>query len=204
VHGAKRFFSVLFLFSLSNTVLFLFAIVRAFSTDFAFSKLLYLFLVLVIGICFTIYAAYRTYQYVVIDTMRVVYGDLAPYFQKVSEHLVDKVAGTIQGKVGLSDEQLTKAMDLGNLINSKFTGTPRFLRKGIVLILKRIPIAGMLLDLKEELSMGNKQAVSAKLYTQVDSFISGSIFGKNNTNWVWWLLPVNVLVLLLLIGSKIG
>ena len=35
-------------------------------------------------------------------------------------------------------------------------------------------------------------------------FISESIFGNNHTKWVWWLLPLNILILLFLIKSKIG
>ena len=204
VKGVKRFFTILFLFAFSNTILFLYAVVRLFSTDFQFVKVFYILLVLLIGLALTIYASYRTYQYVIIDTIRVVYENLSSFFHKISELIIDRVEGLFQGKVDLTNNQLTKALDFGKLVNSKFQRTPKFLRKGIILILNKIPFVGMLMDLKEEIMKGNKIEASAKLYHKMDGFISDSIFSNNNTRWVWWLLPLNILVSFLFIKSKIG
>ena len=204
VNGVKRFFTILFLFSISNTILFFYSISKLFSTDFEFSKIFYAFLVLVIGLGITIYASYRTYQYVIIDTMRVIYENLSSFFKKISELIIDKSEGLFQGKADLSDNQLTKALDFGKIVNSKYQKTPAFLRKGIILILNKIPFVGMLIDLKEDIVKGNKIEASTKLYSKMDGFISGTIFGNNNTNWVWWLLPINILILIGVIMSKIG
>ena len=62
----------------------------------------------------------------------------------------------------------------------------------------------MLIDLKQEISQGNKVEASTKLYNKMDGFISDSIFGNNNTKWVWWLLPLNVIILFIFIKIKIG
>ncbi|AUC75531.1 hypothetical protein [Olleya sp. Bg11-27] len=204
VNGVKRFFTVLFLFSVSNTFLFLYSINRLFSTDFEFRKLLVVCFVLIIGLSLTIYSAYRTYHYVVIDTIRVIYENLSSFFQKISQLIIDKVEHLFQGKVDLSDTKLTKALDFGTMVNSKYQKTPKFLRKGIVLILNKIPFFGMLTDLKEDISKGNKVEASTKLYNKMDGFITESIFGNNNTKWVWWLLPLNILLLIILIRFKIG
>lgn len=204
VTGVKRFFTVLLLFSISNTILFFYAISRLFSVDFKFSGLFYVFLVLIIGLVLTFYATYRTYQFVIIDTMRVIYESLSSFFQKISNLIIDKAESLFNGKVNISDNQLTKAFDFGKMVNTKFQKTPKFLRKGIILILNRIPLVGMLMDLKEDISKGNKVEASTKLYNKMDSFISESIFGNNNTKWVWWLLPLNILVVFLLIKYKIG
>lgn len=204
VNGVKRFVTVLLLFSISNTILFFYAINRLFATNFEFTKAFFVFLVLIIGLGITIFSTYKTYQYVVIDTMRVIYENLSSLFQTISETIVDKVEGLFQGKVDLSDNQLTKALDLGKMVNSNYQKTPKFLRKGIVLILEKIPFAGMLIDLKEDILKSNKIEASTKLYNKMDGFISESIFDNNNTKWVWWLLPINIIILLVLIKFKIG
>ncbi|GGG09615.1 hypothetical protein GCM10011344_07770 [Dokdonia pacifica] len=204
VNGIKRFITVLFLFAFSNTILFFYAISRLFSTDFEFMKLLFVLLVLIIGLAITIYSTYRTYQYVVIDTIRVIYENLSSFFHKISELIIDKVEVLFQGKIDLTDNQLTKALDFGKMVNSKYPKTPKFLRKGIILILNKIPFVGMLIDLKEEILKGNKIEASNKLYNKMDGFISNSIFGNNNTKWVWWLLPVNIIIIFVLIKLKIG
>ena len=204
VNGVKRFFTVLFLFAFSNTILFFYSISRLFSTNFEFLKIVFVLLVLIIGLGVTIYSAYRTYQYVIIDTMRVIYENLSSFFHKISELIIDKVENLFQGKVDLTDNQLTKALDFGKMVNSKYQKTPKFLRKGIILILNRIPFVGMLIDLKQEISQGNKVEASTKLYNKMDGFISDSIFGNNNTKWVWWLLPLNVIILFIFIKIKIG
>ncbi|NHN25996.1 hypothetical protein FIA58_009950 [Flavobacterium jejuense] len=204
VNGVKRFLTVLFLFALSNTILFFYAISRLLSTDFEFTKIVIILLVLLIGLGITIYSAYRTYQYVIIDTMRVIYENLSSFFQKISELIIDKVENLFQGKVNLTDNQLKNALDFGKMVNSKYQKTPKFLRKGIILILNKIPFVGMLIDLKEDISKNNKLEASTKLYNKMDRFISDSIFGNNNTRWVWWLLPFNIIILLVLIKFKIG
>lgn len=204
INGIKRFFTVLFLFAISNTILFFFAIGRLFVTNFEFYKIAIAFLVLIIGVVITVYAAYRTYQYVIIDTMRVIYENLSSFFQKISVLIIDKAENLFQGKINLTDNQLTKAVDFGKLVKSKYQKTPKFLQKGIILILNRIPFAGMLIDLKEDIVKGNKAEASAKLYSKMNIFITESIFGNNNTKWVWWLLPLNVISLLVLIKFQIG
>ncbi|WGH76260.1 hypothetical protein P8625_03590 [Tenacibaculum tangerinum] len=204
VNGVKRFFTILFLFAFSNTVLFFYAISRLLSTDFEFIKILFVLLVLVLGLGITIYSAYRTYQYVIIDTMRVIYENLSSFFHKISELIIDKAENLFQNKVDLTDNQLTKALDFGKMVNSKYQKTPKFLRKGIIMILNKIPFVGMLIDLKEDISQGNKVEASTKLYDKMDGFISGTIFGNNNTKWVWWLLPLNIIIIIVLIKLKIG
>jgi len=185
VNGVKYFFKILFLFALSNTVLFLYAISRIFLTDFEFIKILYVLLVLIIGLGITIYSAYRTYHYVIIDTMRVIYGNLSSFFHKLCELIIDKMESLFQENVDFTDNQLNKVLNFSKLVNSKYQKTPIFLRKGIIMILNKIPLVEMLTDLKEGTLLGNKFESSTKLYDKMDEFISDSIFGNNNTKWVW-------------------
>ena len=204
VNGAKRFFTVLALFSISNTILFFFALIRLFSTDFEIEKLAFLFLVFLLGIGFTIYSAYRTYQYVIIETIRVIYENLSSFFKKISDLTIDRADRLFHGKDNVSNKQLAKALNFSNLINSKFKKLPKILRIGIVHILNLVPLSEMIIDLKEDIRKGNKSEASTKLYNKMDNFIFETIFEGNSTNWVWWLLPLNIVILVLVIILKIG
>lgn len=90
------------------------------------------------------------------------------------------------------------------MINSRYQKAPSFLKKGIILILNRIPFAAMLLDLQDDILNGKKVEASKKLYIKMDDFISNILFGNNNTKWIYWLLPLNIIAVILLIKFKIG
>ncbi len=204
VNSVKRFFTVLFLFGACNTILFFYALATLFGSGFAFGKLAFVFLVLIIGVALTVFASYKTYQYVVIDTIRVTYENLASLFKKLTDLLVDKTEAVFDGKVNLNSQQFSKAIDIGKTVHQTYSGLPSFLRKGIVLILNKIPLVGMLTELKEDIASGNKAEASTKLYTKMDGFITETVFGNNNTKWIWWLLPLNIIGLIVLIKIKIG
>lgn len=204
VNGVKRFFTIVFLFSITNTLLFFYAIAQLVSNGFALGKVFFLLLVLLVGVGFTIYAAYRTYEYVVIDTMRVIYENLTSFFQKICLTIVEKAASLIKSKTNLTDDQLTKALDFGKMVNEKYKKTPKFLRKGAILLLKRIPLVSMLIALKNAITSENKLEASQKLYNKIDGFISDNILGNNHTRWVCWLLPLNIVILGLIIHFQLS
>lgn len=204
VKGVRRFFTVVFLFMISNTILFFYAIKRLFTVDFEFNKLLFVFLVLILGLGVTIYAGYRVYNYVIIDTIRVIYENLRSFFMRVCSLIIDKSANLLSGKEKITDAELAKKLDVAKMINSEFKKIPKFLRKGIIMILNKIPFLGMLIDLKQDIENGNKTQATAKLHNKIDTFISENIFGNNNTKWVLLLLPANIIILFILIKFKIG
>lgn len=204
INGAKLFFTVLLLFSFSNFFLFIYAIIRLFATEFAFSKLLYLLLILIIGLGFTIFAIFQTYQQIIISTISVIYISLKPFFKKISEHIIDKSAILFQGKTDLTKKNVNKVMDFGTLINSKYQKLPSIIRNGMILILTMIPWVGMLSDVREEVVEGDKKGASAKLYQKMNGYIVESIFRDKDNQWIWWLLGINIGVLIVIIKFKIG
>lgn len=202
--SVKRFFVILFLFAFSNLLLFFYALYRLFSTSFEWHKLLLLLLILLLGIGFTIYAGYKTYRYVLVDAMQVVYGNLSSFFYGISEQIIEKTYGFSGGKIDVN-KNLHKTLDFGKMVHSKYRKIPKILRKGIILILSKIPFTGILFSLQSDLQKNNNKAeASAKLYHKMDKFISGNIFKKNNTFWLGWLFPLNIIVLILLIKFLIA
>jgi hypothetical protein len=167
INGVKLFFRVLMFFSISNIILFNYATIRLFSTDFTFIKILVVLLVLLIGIVATVYSAYKTYQFVIIDTLRVIYESQVSFFQKISELVIDKVETALKGKVNLSANQLQNTLDFVKIIDSKFQNTPKVLKKGALLVLNRIPFVDMIIDLKESIQKGKKMEASVKLFDKM-------------------------------------
>ena len=78
------------------------------------------------------------------------------------------------------------------------------MKKGALLVLNRIPFVDMIIDLKESIQKGKKMEASVKLFDKMNGFISVSIFGKNNSNWIWWMLVLNIIISILLIKLQIG
>ena len=204
VSSVKRFFIVLFLFGVCNTLLFFYAVVRLFSSGFTFGKLLFVFLVLIIGIAVTVWASYRTYQYIVVDTIRVIYENLSSLFKKLTDLLVDKAEGVFDGNVNLSNQEFSKVIDVKETVYQTYDILPGFLKKGVVLILTKIPIVELLTELKGDITSGNKTTASSKLYNKLDGFITESIFGNNNIQWLWWLLPLNIIGVIAVVKFQIG
>ncbi|MEZ5174117.1 MAG: hypothetical protein R2850_11575 [Bacteroidia bacterium] len=204
VKGIKRFFLVLFLFAITNLFLLLYSVIRVVMSGFEMPKLVIVILVLLIGIGFTAYAAYRVYQFVMIDAMRVIYGNMTSFFKNLSQTIIEKAASIIQGKTEITDQKLIEALDFGKMIQSKYKNAPGILKKGITMILKRIPFTGIITLLKTDISDGRLDDASARLYSEMDGFITTTIFGNNNTRWVWWLLPLNIVALLVLIKLKLS
>lgn len=201
--SVKRFFIILLLFAFSNLLLFFFALSRLISANFEWRKLWLLLLIFLLGTGFTLYAGYKTYRYVLVDAMQAVYGNLTSFFYGISEQIIEKTYGISGGKIDMH-KNLNKTLDFGKMVHSKYRKIPKILRKGIVLMLSKIPVAGILLSLQNDITNNNKTEASTKLYQKIDQFISGNIFKKNNTLWLCWLFPLNILVLILLIKLLIS
>lgn len=204
VKGVKRFFTIVLLFVFTNLILFTYAISRVYITGIDTNKVLFVLLTLGIGLGVTIYAWYQTYQFVIIETIRAVYDHLSVYFKKISDHIIDRVEPLFLGKAEVSNNQISKALDFGNLINSKFKKIPKLLRRGIIYILNQVPLVDIIIDLREDIQNGDKEEASSKLFEEINEFITDIIFGDNDTQWVWWLLPLNIAVVLVIVYFKIG
>ena len=204
VKGVKRLVLIVLLFGITNTFLFLFALISAIRADIVFNQMPFLLLVLVVGFGLTFFAGYRAYRFAVINALSLVYGGMTPTFRKLSSAIVDKGGDAYDGKREIEDDKLSKSIDVGNILNERFERTPELLRKGIGFILNRLPFMTMLTDLKSEIQGGDRQKASETLYSRMDLFITEKIFGGNNTKWVYWLLSLNIFIQLIIIVLKLS
>jgi hypothetical protein len=203
VTGIKRFILIFILFSFVNSVLFIYGLVQFITTGASPNKLVILLVLALLGVGATAYAAYRAYQYAFIDVVRVIYENMSGFFQKICAIIIDKVWAIFQDKTKLNNKQLEKAINIGEIVNEQYKKMPRLLKRGITLVLSKVPVVGTLMTLRNELVEGGKEKASHKLFEKMDGLI-GDFFQANNTRWVWWLLPLNIVVMYVVIKLKIG
>jgi len=137
VNGIKTFFIILTLFGITNFLLLIVGILTIYFTGFEWAKLSVLFGVFLLGIVHTAIAGVKTYYYILTDALRVVFENLAPYFKTVSVGIINKSESFFLKNEKSSDEKIAKAVDVGNILNEKYKGMPKLLRKGIVLLVKK-------------------------------------------------------------------
>lgn len=192
--GVKRFFIIIFLFTFTNFILITWGLYLLFtgtSSDVTSNLMMVL-----IGLAGTGYAAYRAYQYAIVDAVKVIYQRLQPFHQKLCDIVVDKAAVLIQSEKKVSNNLLSEVIDVSKILDDSLSQLPFFIKKGVLAILKKIPFIGMVIQVKDEIENGNKPQASIMLFKQVDEFILG-LFSKNSTSWILWLLPLNVIIQLI-------
>ena len=163
---------------------------------------MYIFIVAIIGFIFTIIATYKMYRYNLIKGFSSVYKHISPFFQKISAFVVHKSEDLLNGKTNLKNNKNSKAIDVKKMLNESYDKVPGFLKFGMTFIINRIPFVEMLTDLKEEMNENDKEAASKKLYGKMDNYINDSVFGNNTKKWIYWLLPLNIIVQLVFIYLK--
>lgn len=204
IRGVKRMATIVVVFSFTNIALFFYALASMFSNTFDASKLSYLMLVTAIGFAITFYAGYRAYQFLLVNALSAVYKSFTPLFEKLCAKIIDKAEIALSKKENLTNPELSKAIDYGHLVNEHYNSLPGLLKSGANIILNKIPFRDMLLELNRDIKEGNKEDASIKLFMKADGFINEYYFGKNNTKWVYWLLPLNIIIQVLIVKFKIG
>ncbi len=198
IGGAFKMVGMILLFSIVNIILFFYAMVNGFESN----KTMYFGIVILLGFLFTIIAGYKTYRYIIVNAFRGIYQHIQPFITKISASVVAKSEHLLNGKTNLKNSKNTKAIDIGSLLNEHYDKVPGFLKMGMTFIINRIPFVELLSDLKEDMDDENLDIASAKLNGKMDDYINESIFNENNTKWVYWLLPLNIIVQLGLIILK--
>lgn len=202
--AARKVLLMIFLFFVTNTFLVLYAIYIFIVGDAVIGDLPWVLAVAGAGFICTALAAYKGYQFVLMEAIRICYRAMNGLFLQFSAFIVDKAAAIMQKQTPAGNKDLDFALNLSDMINQRFNKLPFLLRKGVQMILKRVPIVGMVYELRMEIVQGNKQQASQMLFTKMDAFIEDSLFSKNNNRWMWILFFANLLVSLIIIQYQIG
>lgn len=192
--GIGRVISVIFLFTLVNFICLIAGIIQLFSITAA-SNATYLLLVLVIGIAITVLASSKVYNFALIDAFGKLYKKLAPLMLKICTVIIN------QSEKSLKDSGDAKqGLDFGKIIDSTFKNIPGFAKKIFVYLLNQTPIPNLVMGVKEDILAGRKEEAAVKLKTNIDAHLNEFVFEPNNTNWIYWLLPLNIVIQFLVIS----
>lgn len=202
VRSIWKFFAVIFLFFYLNAGSFLYGLYAVFNSGQYGLKAPFMLLLFFIGIGFTGYVAYKAYHVMMFDVVRVMYENSRSFFHKVCSIIIDKVSGVFKGNVKVTDKELAKALNYASIVNDNFNHIPWFVRKGAIFILKRVPVIGMLIRLKEDLVAGDNDLASNKLLGLLDDGVA-VLFEQINYKWIWPLLFGNWLIIFLILKSKV-
>lgn len=151
--------------------------------------------VLIVGILFTVGGLYLTYKYLIIDGIGVIYKHTTPFFKKLAVLLVDKAETAVTQNGEIKNKNLQKTVDTGKMLNEVYgRKVPKFVQKGINLIIGIIPFSDLLLSVKDDLKNSDKEKTSLILYNGIDNYIKNSILGGNSMKPVYFLLIFNIIL----------
>jgi len=187
--GFGRLIGILLLFSIVNLLLLVYAIYK--------QNIIACILVVIIGLLCTVYAGKRAYLGIIFDLTKYIYQNASSLFHVICEQIIDQ-ASKFSGKQS-GNVRVENIINVQKIIEDKLGKAPRIICKGISLLLKRLPIADMLSDLQNVITSEGKERVAVLLHQKIDKYVEESIFSRNTISWIFWLLPLNVIVLLLLI-----
>lgn len=204
VKAVKGFVGMLALMAVSNVIFLIITLYRYFGGAAPAGSISWVLISFLIGIVCMAFAAYRGYQFLIIEVMHQVYRSMRGVFEKLSETIVEKTSTLMEKKDAVNQEEFSKEVNLVLLVREKYGKSPRLFKKGMVLLLGRVPLFPFVQAVQEEIASGRKEEASKKLHGSFDAFMEEEIFGKNSNQWMMVIFVINVLACMLIITYKLG
>ncbi|MBR9860044.1 hypothetical protein GYB22_04730 [bacterium] len=201
LNSAGRFLKTAVGFGLMNMILLIYAIVRAFGSNAGGMGILWVFLMLIIGVVFTVFSTWWAYRLLLVDVFEMIYKRSSHLFMKLAEKVVERADKVM--KNDKASKSLNAAVNVTDWVNSTFEKLPWVFRKMMIGILKVLPIGQMLGSIDKELIKTNKPAASAKLYSRMDAYINEKFFETHRTIIFGVLALVNLAAQAAIIYFKI-
>jgi|GEM_PF-2321331 len=204
LRALRNFFIMLVLFVLSNMIFFALGLYSYFTGDAETGAIGWVFVLVLIGIVCTALAAYRGYQYLIIEMMHQIYRTMDGVMRKLCNSIIDKVRVLLNNSHEVGQEKFEQQINLTVIVRERYRSSPRLFRKGLIMMLSRIPLFPFVQELHDEIEAGDRAASSKKLHLKLDGFIEEKIFGTNSNQMMLIILLINVLGSLLIITYKLG
>ncbi|TDS09769.1 hypothetical protein B0I21_11046 [Sphingobacterium paludis] len=195
VSGVKIIFFVLFAYGVTNTVLVIFTFVRFFSFDFSWTNLYAVLLVLFMSICFTAIACFLTYRYMIALVFWKVYEATQPQRVLISQDIIKRATEIFSGRKDIKQEQLQNVVNWTQTVYRYYQHVPVFFQSGITQLFSRIPISKFIIDVKEDVMLGNPTLAAEKLYEQISNFFEEQLISQPSNRFTWLLLAIDATVL---------
>ncbi|MDU1905306.1 MAG: hypothetical protein E6772_11030 [Dysgonomonas sp.] len=185
--SASWFTIVLITFSLINIVFLAFSFIGTGNP-----KTLYGILTFLIGLIIIPFSITSVYRYIIIDAVSVVYKYLTPFFKKICVKVIN-IAVDSGNK--LTKRDIEQKLNVGSLMLEIYgKKAPKYVQKGLLFILGKIPFNTFLVNMQQELSeKKDNRRLSEILYKQLDDHLTNSVFGENSMKWFPWLILLNLL-----------
>lgn len=145
---------------------------------------------LLFGVLVVIWTLRQVYQYMMMELFKTVYTSITQLIQEVSAKLVQGAEELFLQKSNLSAEQLEKALQLPQLLQTQYAQLPNFLGNIIIFLLSNLPFVDLLLDLREQI-INDKTAATLQFQSKINQ-LSTRFLANNNT-----LLPIHYAVIVL-------
>ncbi|MDR1625668.1 MAG: hypothetical protein LBT33_03930 [Spirochaetia bacterium] len=182
--------ALVFLFLIPNLVCIGFGVAALFQVAIT-SWVIVFFVLLVLaaaGACAV--AFFFTYEYFLIDTIRIVYAYLVPVFRVLCRTIAKRIA---EGNTGI----IKKGYDWSENIADSFriaynSKTPRLLRVAIRFVLEQIPFADIMYHISIDTKTQDTEALGDSIHTQFDRYLHTRFFNENSMKWVLWFLPLDM------------
>lgn len=198
VKGVKYFALVIILFGLGNLVTFLYSLYRFIGVEKGTSEIMIFAGIFVVGIIFTVLACYLTYKYLMLDGIHLVYKQMEPLVRKICSVVMNKLGTKAVDKE--SETKMDKVFNTQDLIEDIYgTKVPRPVRWGIAFVIDQIPFVSLLSEVKNARKNETTEEASEYFYQKVDHYIVSMIFETNTMKWIYWLLPLNMIIQYVLI-----
>ncbi|MCB9262004.1 MAG: hypothetical protein H6607_06490 [Flavobacteriales bacterium] len=190
--GIGKIIKVVLLFSVLNIGLFIWGVVKVIGGSMAG---VWLWAMALVGIGLTIYAGYRAYKFAINNALSNVYGSFRGELETACEAVIKKV----------SDPEVDNdAFDFLALIKERFENLPGIVKKLVEMVIDRIPVVGVVADSVKDLDVGDVYSARDNLYAKVDGHFTQYFKSNTNTNFVWWVLLLNVGLLVGLVLWQTG
>ncbi len=200
----KGMFGTILLFGTINMVLIIFSIFKYFTSNSNTVKFYDLLIALLICVSFGIIAYVKSYRNAINKAINIAYDKLNYLLQKFCNLVVEKVITIFKTKKeNLNSENLNELISIQEILNKIFSKLPKFIVKGITMLLNKIDVIDLLLEFKDDIQQGNKEEASNKLFTKIDTQIKEALLADTSKTWVYWLLPVNIIIVLVFVFLKL-
>lgn len=201
----KKMVFAIFLFVATNTFLGFYAIYRIITSSFEGSRLLFFFITIGLCVGFVLFAVSKSYSFAIVDAIRIGYNKVNFLLKKACVLIVDKAEVAFTAMGNASNKDLSKAINVYDISKKIFDKVPTFISKRIIAIITdKVPIIDLVSGLKNDIVGGNKEEASDKLFVQIDGKIKSTVFEENNIKWIFWLLPLNFILVVALIIFKVA
>lgn len=203
ISGAKVMFVVLLAYVVVNAALIIFALVRVFDTGFSWLNIGVTLLVFFLALGFTFAACYLTYRYIALLVIQKVYGLTLQQRTLISQDIVRQVAGIFEGQHEVPQNKLGTAINWSQIVYRYYQSVPVFFQSGITQYLNRIPVSKFIIELKDDIMLGDPELAAEKLRDLIDNFFEENILGSPSNRLTWILLLVNVISLYTIISTAV-